>query len=96
MKAKMNKWSTWITETRADVLYSQLEKLLLDAGFHIEGQVTKHFYPYGFTALFLLSESHFAIHTFPEEGKTYLELTSCVDTPYHRFLELFERWNGEP
>lgn len=46
------------------------------------------FDPFGYTAMFLLSESHLAIHTFPERGKTYIELTSCVEPQYRRFLEL--------
>lgn len=37
---------------------------------------------------FLLAESHFAIHTFPECGISYLELSSCVDKPFDRFLDM--------
>ena len=87
MKAKMNNWNKWINETRSDVLYSKYKKLLLESGFKICGEIMKFFEPYGFTALFLLSESHFAIHTFPEDNKTYLELSSCVDKPFNKFLE---------
>jgi S-adenosylmethionine decarboxylase len=36
--------------------------------------------------LFLLSESHFAIHTFPEEGQSYIELSSCVFEPFLKFV----------
>ena len=87
MKAKMYKWSCWVTETRADVLYARYERLLVDSGFHIIDSCTKIFSPHGFTAVFLLSESHFAIHTFPERGKTYLELSSCVQAQFERFVK---------
>lgn len=60
---------------------------LLESGFNIRGEVHEFFDPYGFTALFLLSESHFAIHTFPEEGTAYIELSSCVDAPFNAFIE---------
>jgi S-adenosylmethionine decarboxylase len=33
-----------------------------------------------------LSESHFAIHTFPEEGQSYIELSSCVFEPFLKFV----------
>lgn len=87
----MNKWSGWVTECRPDVLCSKFKKMLIESGFNIRGDVFEFFDPYGFTALFLLSESHFAIHTFPEEKKTYLELSSCIDTPFDKFVRLIEK-----
>ena len=50
---------------------------LASAGFHILGVSEHYFDPVGYTALWLLSESHFALHTFPECGKYYIELSSC-------------------
>ena len=47
----------------------------------------EHFEPIGYTALFLLSESHFAIHTFPEHNQTYIELTSCVKKQFDYFIK---------
>jgi S-adenosylmethionine decarboxylase len=91
MLAKMNNWHGWVKETRADVLYSKYKEILTECGFCIKGECTYIFTPQGFTALFLLSESHFAIHTFPEENKTYLELSSCVDKPFERWLEYVEQ-----
>ena len=35
------------------------------------------FKPHGLTALYLLSESHFSIHTWPQEKKIRLDLFSC-------------------
>lgn len=91
MKAQMYKWFCWVNETRPDVLYARYERLLTESGFHIVDSCIKMFSPQGFTALFLLSESHFAIHTFPESGKTYLELSSCVQTQYETFTQLHAR-----
>ena len=90
MKAKMNNWHSWVTETDPKVLDDTYKPKLLRAGFNIVNECEHHFTPYGYTKLYLLAESHFAIHTFPEEGKTYLELTSCVDQQYYKFLELFD------
>lgn len=87
MLAKMNNWNGWVTETRPDFLVAKYKRALIDAWFHIVNECSHFFEPYGFTALFLLTESHFAIHTFPEEGKTYLELSSCVDRPFEAFMK---------
>lgn len=35
------------------------------------------FQPHGLTMLYLLSESHFSIHTWPEKGKLRIDLFSC-------------------
>ena len=40
---------------------------------------THQFEPYGVTSLFLLSESHLSIHTWPEHGKFAMDVYSCND-----------------
>lgn len=90
MTAKMNNWNGWTSETRADVLYAKYKAMLVESEFSILDECMHIFSPYGFTCLFLLGESHFAIHTFPEEGKTYLELSSCVDRQFRKFMELMD------
>ena len=91
MLAKMNKYSEWVSETRPDILVAHYREMLLECGFKICSEQYKFFEPFGFTALFLLSESHFAIHTFPEQKKTYIELSSCVDTPFDNFMKAKEK-----
>lgn len=93
MKAKMNNFRVWIDESRPDVLHGIYKKLLQESGFDVMSVQHHFFEPFGFTALYLLAESHFAIHTFPEENKTYIELTSCVDKPYERFITAFHALN---
>jgi len=40
----------------------------------------KHDFPgNGFSGLILLGESHAAIHTFPEDGRAWIELATCGD-----------------
>lgn len=89
MNAKMNKWCEWIKETCPDKLVGKYRKILRESGFKIQSEQYCFFEPFGFTALFLLSESHFAIHTFPEENKSYLELSSCVDKPFENFIKKY-------
>lgn len=85
MKAKVWNHRDWIKETDPEKLKAYYTDLLLKSGFTIESMQEKYFEPQGYTALFLLSESHFAIHTFPEHNKTYIELTSCTKEYFDRF-----------
>lgn len=87
MKATMHNYSTWIDDVSPDILKYKFTNLLKECGFCIEQLTEKHFHPFGYTALYLLSESHFAIHTFPEEGKSYIELSSCVKKPFDYFVK---------
>lgn len=87
MKAQMYNYSSWIEESNPVILLDYFMQKLTDAGFGVENVIEKHFLPQGYTALFLLSESHFAIHTFPEEKKTYIELSSCVKFPFDKFIK---------
>lgn len=94
MKAKMNNWHAWVSECDPAVLDGKYKADLLRAGFKILKECEWHFRPYGYTKLYLLAESHFAIHTFPEEQKTYIELSSCVDKQFDKFLEILGEDNG--
>lgn len=90
MKAKMNNFQCWINSSDERFLENTFEKILIKSNFSILGKVKHYFKPYGFTCLWLLGESHFAIHTFPEKNKTYIELSSCVDKPFNLFNKIFK------
>jgi S-adenosylmethionine decarboxylase len=88
MKAQMFNHQEWVSEIDPFKLRSKYTKLLKDSGFGILSFNEYHFEPFGYTALWLLSESHFAIHTFPEEEKSYIELSSCIKDQYDKFILL--------
>jgi len=58
-----------------------LTEVMLDISklynFNIISDSYSKFKPYGVTINFLLSESHFTLHTWPEKGKICLDLFSC-------------------
>jgi len=85
MKAEIFNFSMWINIVDPLILTTKFEKLLIDSGFTIIDYVEHKFKPFGYTGLWLLAESHFALHTFPEEGKSYIELSSCNNVMYERF-----------
>ena len=53
--------------------------LLKQTGFTVLGSTEHEFSPQGYTLVILLSESHFAIHTYPEFSSIYFHLYSCGD-----------------
>lgn len=77
----------WVKETTPHVLKARFNDLLKKARFSVLSYAEHHFKPHGFTALWLLGESHLAIHTFPEAGKSYIELSSCNKEMYDSFVE---------
>lgn len=97
MLAKMHNDDYWISETRPDVLHAHYDDLLSSSGFHIMSEASAMFSPCGYTCVWVLSESHLAIHTFPERGRTYVQLTSCVRVPFEKFVngETYERVNHD-
>ena len=67
-------------------LVTTYEKNLKHAGFTIL-QFSEHYFPeQGYTCFWLLGESHLAIHTFPESGKSYIELSSCNKEKLEKFI----------
>ena len=53
------------------------DKLLSNTAVNVLNEIHHEFKPQGYTALYLLSESHMSIHTWPENGKIRLDLFSC-------------------
>ena len=84
--------SMWYTSTTdVSVLMSELEVVLKNSTFSILGEEEYHFDPQGFTKLFLLAESHLAIHTWPEKDVAWIELASCIEDKYHIFVETIKK-----
>lgn len=76
MKAEIFSNRMWIADTdplRTRIVIDEI----LKHHFKVLGY-QDHFFPVqGWTATWMLGESHCAIHTFPEEGRSYLDVTSC-------------------
>jgi len=94
MQVKAEVWNKnkWIILTNPEKLKDMFSDILLKAGFSIINFQEHFFKPTGYTALWLLSESHFAIHTFPEENKSYIELSSCGREHFCNFLNILEQY----
>ena len=60
-----------------DELNVFLSQTIKDCGATIESQQHKNFVPQGVTILYLLSESHFSIHTWPENKSCAIDFYHC-------------------
>jgi len=76
--AELHNYQCWIKESDPQMLKLELDLLLDQCDFEKLGFMEHHFQPQGYTCLWLLGESHLAVHTYPEHNKAYIELTSCV------------------
>lgn len=92
MEARIDTHQVWVQGFDPEILKSKSEKLIIESGFTILNFMEHHFEPQGFTAIWLLAESHCALHTFPEQGKSYLELSSCNLEMYERFISLIANY----
>ena len=54
-----------------------VEELKLNVVGECSHQFVKNNAPYGATMAYLLSESHFTVHTFVDEGKITIDLFTC-------------------
>ena len=78
----------------ADELQKLLRNVTELAGLHHLESVTHQFSPQGISAALLLSESHIAIHTWPESGVAYIAMTTCKmldDDKLQQIKELIAR-----
>ena len=83
----MYNYNKWIKYEKEEIIVPKLEEMIKRSGFTIINKVEHYFEKQGYTGLWLLAESHFAIHTFPEENKIYIEISSCVKEYFDRFVK---------
>ena len=88
----VNIW--YIPTTDITLLNTKIKESLVSSSFSIIGESEYHFSPQGYTKAFLLSESHCALHTWPEVNKTWLELASCNQEKLTNFSALIKDMFG--
>ncbi|MEA3346931.1 MAG: S-adenosylmethionine decarboxylase [Candidatus Auribacterota bacterium] len=88
MKAEMFNRAWWICFSSTNPLKEMLLELAKASGFGVLSYCENYFKPQGYSLCILLEESHLALHTFPEHGVSYLELSSCVEKPFLKFCKL--------
>lgn len=60
-----------------DALRSSLDAAVKAGSFTCLGTLVVPFSPQGITACAVVSESHLALHSWPEEGRLFVDIASC-------------------
>ena len=69
-----------------------MEKKIKNMSLNVVGHLHHQFQPIGATCLYLLSESHMTIHTYPEYQSCYIDLFCCSpDFDSLRAIQLIKR-----
>jgi len=77
IKAEVTNIQCWLTITDPIIL-KELSENLLEQAEYIVIDYIEYFFPNdAWTAVWLLAESHLAIHTFPQDNVSYFELSGC-------------------
>ncbi len=92
MQAIIYNYKVWISEVEPEILVPAMNDILHLADYHVLNFMDHNFTPQGHTSLWLLAESHLAIHTFPEEQKAYIELSSCSEAKNKVFVAQLQEW----
>jgi S-adenosylmethionine decarboxylase proenzyme len=62
-----------------DSLLKAMERAVLSSGATVLDKSSFVFEPNGLTVVYLLSESHASLHTYPEYGACFVDLFTCGD-----------------
>ncbi len=56
---------------------SALDSAVVAGGFSLREMVIARFEPHGVTATAVVGESHLCLHSWPEEGRLFVDIASC-------------------
>jgi S-adenosylmethionine decarboxylase len=65
--------------SKVEDLREVLDRVVSKSGLHVVSSSFHQFEPHGVSAIYLLSESHFSVHTWPEYGYMALDIFTCGD-----------------
>ena len=83
--------------TRLEDVTPLMNSIIESCKLNVVGMCSHQFQPIGCTLLYLLAESHFSIHTFPERGSCSIDLFTCnLETDFDSVLEEIYHFFGEP
>jgi S-adenosylmethionine decarboxylase len=79
----------------AETLLAVMDRAVAASGASVLDRATYFFDPKGLTVVYLLSESHASLHTYPEYGACFVDLFTCGDRcspePFDELLRAYLR-----
>lgn len=88
LEARIYNLRLWVETINPNQLKEMFNSILADAKFKVLNFSEYHFPVQGYTAMWLLAESHLAIHTFPQNNWSYIELSGCNKSKTNQFKTL--------
>ena len=74
-----------------------METIIEKCQLNVVGKCEHQFSPYGATMLYLLSESHLTIHTYPEQKACSINLYTCnPNTDFFEALDIIFKFFKQP
>ena len=74
-----------------------MEKIIENCKLNVVGKCEHQFTPYGATMLYLLSESHLTIHTYPEKKACSINIYTCnISTDFTEALDVIYKFFKQP
>ena len=90
VKAEIYNFRAWFYTQDLVLLKKQLDEALSFSGYTVLKFIDYKFPVKGYTSVWLLAESHLALHFFEEEQKSYVELSGCNKEMNLLFQEYFK------
>ena len=74
-----------------------LDAIVRELQFHVVAQTGHQFTPVGYSYAYVLSESHFTIHTYPEYQSCYIDMFCCNPAfdPGHAIQVIQQRFHTQ-
>lgn len=80
---------------KCEGLYELMNEIIQVLKLNVVNYMCHNFTPYGCSMLYLLSESHLSIHTYPENSSVSLDLYTCsLDTNLLETCEIIYQFFG--
>ncbi|MFA8451427.1 MAG: S-adenosylmethionine decarboxylase [Bacteroidales bacterium] len=89
--AEIHSFQSWVDFKDIERSKQVCAQILKDSGFNVLNYSEQLFPGGGFTAIWLLGESHLAIHLFMPEGKMFFDLASCNKNKSDLFSDYFRK-----
>lgn len=86
----IHNYAVYLRLTDPEEIKRIFNELLKVCDYQVLNFMEHKFQPVGYTCIWLLGESHLAIHTFPEKDMSYVELSSCSEVKNQKFRKLLE------
>jgi S-adenosylmethionine decarboxylase len=85
----------YIENLKDDALIDLCDKAIKKSGLTVIKKVEHLFIPFGATCVWILSESHFTLHTYPEHNYFSVDCYTCGEngTPFEAIKEIIKNIN---